>query len=317
MRAAICILNWNGQDLLQRFLPSVIEFSHGSSIYLIDNNSKDESVEFVRKQFSLVQIIQNSKNLGFTCGYNTGLKQVKEELLCLLNSDVKVTKNWIHPIINLFQKNDHIAVIQPKILSQKNREYFEYAGAAGGRIDFFGYPYCRGRILQRLEKDEGQYNDEVPIFWASGACFFIRSNVFWEFGGFDNDFFAHMEEIDLCWRINNANKKVYYCGKSTVYHTGAETLKKKSSQKTFLNFRNNLCMMLKNLPKYRWIYILFLRMMLDAILGVLFLFSGKLSHVFAIINAYLSFYKLFISMYKKRRPGIKKYYQTFSIFYCK
>lgn len=314
MKIAICILNWNGKKLLERVLPSIVKFSYGHPIYLIDNNSQDNSIKFVKKTFSSIQIIKNNKNFGFSGGYNLGLKQVKENYYCLINSDVYVIKNWIQPVINLFQKDKNIAIVQPKILNKKNPEYFEYAGAAGGKIDFFGYPYCRGRIFNQIEKDKGQYNDEVPIFWASGACFFIRKNVFWHFNGFDDDFFAHMEEIDLCWRINNnSNQKIYYCGKSKVYHIGASTINI-SAEKTFLNFRNNLYMILKNLPKYQWIYILFCRIILDGVIGIIFLFSGQLSYTFSIIKAYLSFFKLFSLMYKKRNPGIKKYYQTFSIF---
>lgn len=310
-------MNWNGKNLLQKFLPLILKFSKNHSIYLIDNNSIDESVIFVKKNFPSIKIIQNLKNLGFTGGYNLGLKQVKEELFCLLNSDVRVTKNWIEPVVDLFKTNENIAAVQPKILDEKKHQYFEYAGAAGGKIDFFGYPYCRGRVLQRLEKDIGQYNEVVPIFWASGACFFIRNYIFWEFNGFDNDFFCHMEEIDLCWRINNSNKKIYYCGKSKIYHLGSETLKKNSEKKTFFNFRNNLFMILKNLPEYKFGYILLIRMIFDSILGVLFLFYGKPLQTSAIIKAYISFYKLFFLMYKKRKPGIKKYYQTFSIFTLK
>lgn len=320
MKIAICILNWNGKKLLNTFLPSIIKFSKNHSIYLIDNASEDDSVQFVKKQYPLIKIIKNSTNLGFSNGYNVGLKQIKEEIFCLLNSDVQVTKNWIHPIINLFKHNEDIVVIQPKILNYYKTNYFEYAGAAGGKIDFFGYPYCRGRNLRKIEQDKGQYNDIVQIFWASGACFFIRKYTFWQFGGFDEFFFAHMEEIDLCWRINNANKKIYYCGISKVYHIGGQTLKTTSTKKIFLNFRNNLLMIIKNLPKYQWFYILIFRTIFDIIISVIMLFSGKRKHASAIIKAYLSFYKLFSLIYKKRIPGVKKYYQKFSIFlnkcYC-
>lgn len=317
MKIAICILNWNGKKLLEKFLPSIIKFSNNHSIYLIDNASKDDSIEFVKQNFSLIKIIKHSDNLGFSKGYNIGLKYVKEEIFCLLNSDVQVTKNWINPIINLFKNNQDIVVIQPKILNYYKPNYFEYSGAAGGKIDFFGYPYCRGRNLNNLEQDIGQYNDIIQIFWASGACFFIRNNIFWKFGGFDECFFAHMEEIDLCWRINNFNQKIYYCGISKVYHIGAKTLQKKSTKKTYLNFRNNLCMIVKNLPNYQWVYIIILRTILDMIISIIIFFSGKKKHAYAIIKAYFSFYKLFTLMYKKRSPGISKYYQKFSIFFSK
>lgn len=251
MNIAICILNWNGKKLLKHFLPSIIKFSKNHSIYLIDNASEDHSIEFVKQYFPLIHIIKNKQNLGFSKGYNTGLKYVKEDIFCLLNSDVKVSENWINPIVKLFKMHQDIVVIQPKILNYYAPNYFEYAGAAGGYIDFFGYPYCRGRNLSIIEYDQGQYNDINQIFWASGACFFIRKNIFWEFGGFDEMFFSHMEEIDLCWRINNAHKKIYYCGQSKVYHIGGATLHNLSTKKTFLNFRNNLFMIIKNLPKYQ------------------------------------------------------------------
>lgn len=318
MKVAICILNWNGIKLLKCFLPSIVNFSKNHIIYLIDNASEDESISFVKKHFSNIRIIQNPLNLGFSGGYNLGLKQVKEDLLCLINSDVRVEKNWIKPIVKMFQNNKEIVIVQPKIINEKKPQYFEYAGAAGGQIDFFGYPYCRGRILNRSEIDKNQYEECAPIFWASGACFFIRKNIFWKFNGFDENFFSHMEEIDLCWRIHNSsNYKIYYCSKSKVYHLGAETLKKESAEKTFLNFRNNLYILLKNLPKYQWIHILFFRMIIDTIIGFSFFFSGKWIHTLSIIKAYFSFYKSFTLMYKKRNPGIKKYYQTFSVFILK
>lgn len=318
MKIAICILNWNGKNLLKKFLPSIIDFSKNHIIYLIDNNSQDSSVLFVNKYFPVVKIIKNPINLGFSAGYNLGLKQVKEKVFCLINSDVRVKKNWIEPIVDLFNKDKNIGIIQPKIINENNQKYFEYAGAGGGKIDFFGYPYCRGRILYKLEKDIGQYNDTIPIFWASGACFFIKKKLFWKFKGFDETLFAHMEEIDLCWRINNNfNNKIYYCGKSEVYHVGGATLNKYSRNKLFLNFRNNLFILLKNLPQYSWIYILLFRLFLDLMIGLLLLIFGKWSYICSIIQAYYSFCKNFFLIYKKRKPGKKKYYQTFSVFLLK
>jgi len=317
---AIVILNWNGEKLLGEFLPSVIEFSQNHQIYVIDNASTDNSVSFLKSNFPEIQIIQHTENYGFTKGYNLGLQEIKAEFYCLLNSDVKVTKNWINPILELFKKDNSIAAIQPKILSYSQPEYFEFAGAAGGLIDSFGYPYCRGRIFDTLEKDLGQFNDEVEIFWATGACFFIRKNDFDEMNGFDEDFFAHMEEIDLCWRLKNQDKKVFYCGKSTVFHLGGGTLNKVSPKKTYLNFRNNLLMLLKNLPKNTWILIIFIRMILDGIAAFKFLFSNGISHVFAILKAHIYFYLNFFKFYKKRKAGKKKYFNSKSIlwdFYMK
>ncbi|MEG2509406.1 MAG: glycosyltransferase family 2 protein, partial [Chryseobacterium sp.] len=216
-KLAIVILNWNGKSWLEKFLPSVVKFSENTDIYIIDNHSNDDSIPYVNLQFPKVKIILNDKNYGFAGGYNEGLKSVEADIYCLLNSDVEVTENWINPVLNLFDSNSSIAAIQPKILSYNNKENFEFAGAAGGLIDNLGYPYCRGRVFDDVEKDLGQYNDETEIFWASGCCFFIRSEDFWQQKGFDERFFAHQEEIDLCWRLINAGKKIFYTGKSEIY----------------------------------------------------------------------------------------------------
>lgn len=313
MKTAIAILNWNGQELLKEFLPSVVEFSNEAEIYVIDNASDDESVNYLKTAFPKVIIIQNPENFGFSKGYNYGIQQILEqqtdiELFCLLNSDVKVSENWLKPVIELFTQKPEIAVVQPKILDYKNPSKFEYAGAGGGFIDNFGYPYCRGRIFWTLEKDNGQYDDIQQVFWASGACFFVRTKDFLYSGGFDESFFAHMEEIDLCWRLNNAGRKIYYCGLSKIYHLGGGTLKTNSPEKTYLNFRNNLGMLAKNLPKQKKFSIIFSRLILDGITGIIFLFYEGWPHCWAIVRAHLGFYKKFLRYLKFKSK--KRSYQT-------
>lgn len=301
MKTAIVILNWNGAKLLPQFLPSVIKYSNDSEIYIIDNSSTDNSIKLLEAEFPSVKIIQNKGNYGFAKGYNEGLKYIDAEYLCLLNSDVEVTENWIQPIEELFNKNQDIAAIQPKILDHKNKSYFEYAGAGGGFIDKFGYPFCRGRIFSTLEEDKGQYNDTTQIFWASGASLFIRRKDFFDQNGFDEDFFAHMEEIDLCWRLNNVNRKIYYCGESTVYHLGGATLDKSNPKKWYLNYRNSLWMLLKNLPKDKLFPIIFSRLTLDGIAAIAFLPKQGIAHVWAVFISHMHFYKGLFKMYKKRQ----------------
>lgn len=306
---AIIILNWNGLTLLQKYVPSLVKNSADAKLYLIDNASTDASVSWLQKHYPQFTLIQNEQNFGFASGYNQGLKQISEPFWVLLNSDVEVTENWLVPFQNLFDHHPKIAVIQPKILDHQKKNRFEYAGAGGGFIDAFGYPYCRGRILQKIEFDLGQYNDTREIHWASGACMVIRKEIFIEQNGFDDDFFAHQEEIDLCWRIRNSGNIIFYAGNSTVYHLGGGTLHKNSPQKTYLNFRNNLCMLVKNLPKSQLITVIFIRLILDGMVGVLFLAQGKISHFFAIIRAHFAFYVLISNMYKKRKKStLKKYY---------
>ena len=315
-KIAVVILNWNGMKLLEQFLPSVITNSAEATIYIADNASTDDSVAFVKENFPSVQIIQNERNFGFAKGYNESLKNIKEPYLALVNSDIEVTKNWLKPILETFENDPQTAIIQPKILDFKNKTHFEYAGAAGGFIDQYGYPFCRGRIFQTLEKDNGQYDDTIDIFWASGACFFIRNQVFQELNGFDADFFAHQEEIDLCWRAINSNYVIKYNGMSTVYHVGGATLNEGNPQKTFLNYRNSLLMLTKNLPKKSLFKILFLRLVLDGIAGIRLLSQGKPMHLIAILKAHFAFYSLFCRNHKKREKfQSKKYYKTKSIVY--
>lgn len=311
LKIAIVILNWNGKSWLEKFLPKVIQYSQNATIYVIDNASTDNSIKFLKSHFPSVKIVINKENKGFTGGYNEGLKQIDADFYCLLNSDVEVTENWLSPILHLFKKDESIAAIQPKILDYKKRNSFEFAGAGGGLIDHLGYPYCRGRIFEKIEQDKEQYNDETEIFWASGCAFFIRSSDFWRQNGFDKRFFAHQEEIDLCWRLKNEGKKIYYCGKSTVYHVGGGTLNKQNPKKTFLNFRNNLSMLLKNLPFPKLIYIIFLRLCLDGVAGIYFLFQGKWQHTFAIIRAHFVFYAQAKKTYLLRSDNqIKDYFSS-------
>ncbi|MCD9615498.1 glycosyltransferase family 2 protein [Chryseobacterium gleum] len=310
-KLAIAILNWNGRNWLEQFLPGVVQFSQNADIYVIDNLSTDDSIEFLEKNFPTVQIVKNDKNYGFAGGYNEGLKAIKNEYYCLLNSDVEVTENWTEPVLELLESNPSIAAVQPKILSYHNRSYFEFAGAAGGLIDNLGYPYCRGRVFDDLEEDKGQYDDEAEIFWASGCCFFIRSKDFWEQNGFDARFFAHQEEIDLCWKLINSGKKIYYTGKSEVYHVGGGTLNKQSAQKTYLNMRNNLSMLLKNLPFSQVIWVIFFRLCLDGIAGVYFGIKYGFSHLWAVLRAHFAFYSQIPGTWKLRQSHQKKnFYQS-------
>lgn len=315
-KIAVVILNWNGAKLLEQFLPSVVAFSDDATIYVADNASTDNSIEIVKTQFPTVKIIQNQGNYGFAKGYNVALKNVEEEYYALVNSDIEVTQNWLTPILTIFDAESTIGIIQPKILDYKNKEYFEYAGAAGGFIDKYGYPFCRGRIFESIEKDINQYNDEREIFWASGACFFIRKEIFEKLKGFDDDFFAHQEEIDLCWRAFNLGFLAKYIPKSVVYHVGGATLDQSNPKKTYLNFRNSLVMLTKNLPKNKLFGILFSRMILDGIAGIKFLFEGKFHHFLAVLKAHFSFYNMISKTLKKRNKSQKEnYFYTKSIVF--
>lgn len=314
---AIVILNWNGQALLEQFLPSIIAHSNDAQLYVIDNASTDNSVVWLSAKYPLIQQINLTENLGYAGGYQKGLAQINAEFYCLLNSDIQVTKNWLTPIKDLFDANSKIAAIQPKILDFKKPTHFEYAGAGGGFIDTYGYPYCRGRIFDTIEKDNGQYNDETAIFWTSGACMFIRSKDYWKVGGLDADYFAHQEEIDLCWRLHNYGKQVYYTGKSSVLHVGGASLGYGSPRKTFLNFRNSLYSILKNHKGISVIWILFMRMLLDGVAGVQFLLKGEVKHFIAILKAHFYFYVSVPKLIKKRKqtPKLKRVYLTKSIVF--
>lgn len=317
MKIAIVILNWNGKKLLEKFLPSIDKYSNFDNveIYVADNASTDESVAFVKQAYPQIKLVQNSENGGFANGYNDALKHVDADIYALVNSDIEVTDEWLNPVIAAFENEPNTAIIQPKILDYKNKNKFEYAGAAGGFIDKFGYPYCRGRIFSTLETDKNQYNDETEIFWASGACFFIRSSIFHGLNGFDEDYFAHQEEIDLCWRAKNLSKTIKYVGTSTVYHVGGATLKEANPTKTFLNFRNSLFSLVKNLPENKLIPIIVARLVLDGFAGLKFLMELKPLHFMAILKAHFSFYRQFPKMLKKRNESPKNadYYAIKSV----
>ena len=315
MKLAIVILNWNGHALLEQYLPSVLKYSDDAEIIVADNASTDNSVAFIREYFPGVRVIQNAVNGGFAKGYNDALKHVQADIYCLLNSDVEVAENWLPPVLKAFKELPEAAIIQPKILDLLRKDHFEYAGAAGGFLDKYGYPFCRGRIFQALEKDEGQYNDRKEIFWATGACMFIKHEVFEALGGFDEDYFAHQEEVDLCWRAQNAGYKVYYVGASEVYHLGGSTLSNMNPKKTYLNFRNSLFSITKNLPGKKALFIILVRLILDGVAAVRFVLQLKLNHCLAILRAHLSYYRNFRKMYRKREKAnfILKYYATKSI----
>lgn len=302
MKTAIVILNWNGKKLLEQFLPSIVKFSsEEAEIYVADNASEDTSISFIKNNFPSVKIVKNIENGGYAKGYNDALQKIDADIYCLINSDVEVTQNWLSPILNIFNSDENTAIIQPKILAFKSKSDFEYAGAAGGFIDLFGYPYCRGRIFNHLEQDKNQFNDTSQIFWASGACFFIRSKVYHELNGFDEDYFAHQEEIDLCWRTQNNGYQVKYVGNSTVYHVGGATLKETNPQKTFLNFRNSLLNVVKNMPRKWFLFVVFSRLLLDGIAGIKFILELRPIHTLAILKAHFSFYKNFYKFLKKRK----------------
>ncbi len=315
MRLAIVILNWNGAQLLKDYVPLVLKNSNDAKVYVIDNASTDDSVQILQDRFPEVVIVQNKQNLGFAGGYNEGLKTVDADIFCLLNSDVEVTPDWTKPILRVFKDNADVAIAQPKILDLKKRDHFEYAGAGGGFIDKFGYPFCRGRIFQAIEKDKGQYDDITEVFWATGACMFVRKSVFSKLNGFDADYFAHQEEIDLCWRAQNKGLKVFYIGHSKVYHLGGFTLKNSNPNKTFLNFRNSLYSITKNLPLHRSLPLVFIRLLLDGVAAVRFVTQLRVKHSFAILRAHLSFYAHFFELLEKREKNkfMPKYYITKSI----
>lgn len=288
---AVVILNYNGEKLLQQFLPSVLEFSKEAEIIVADNASSDRSIDFLKINFPTVRLVLLDQNYGFCGGYNRALKEIRADYYVLLNSDIEVTPGWLVPLVKLLNDNHSVAAVQPKILSYHQKNKFEHAGAGGGFIDSLGYPFCRGRIFDHIETDEGQYNDEREIFWATGACMVIRSEAFHKFEGFDEDFFAHMEEIDLCWKLHRVNQKIYYCGKSFVYHIGAGTLGYGSPKKTYLNFRNGLSLIYKHFSAAELIYKLPLRLILDWIASVAFLLKGEIGNSRAVLKAHFDFFR--------------------------
>jgi len=298
---AVVILNYNGEKLLNQFLPSVVEYSAPAEVIVVDNGSTDGSVLLLQTKFQSVRLIQFKQNLGYCGGYNEALKQLNHSIVILLNSDVEVSPNWLQSSLQLFDKKPAIAAIQPKVLAQRQKTHFEYAGAGGGFIDLMGYPFCRGRIFNTLEEDKNQYNDQLPIFWASGACLFIRREKFLEAGGLDVDFFAHMEEIDLCWRLHRLGNQVWYNGNSVVYHVGGGTLAQGSSRKTYLNFRNGLTLLVKNLDPGELKWKLPLRLVLDWAAALNFLVNGFGGSAWAVLRAHGHFIKGLKKDMRKRR----------------
>ena len=307
-KVAVVILNWNGQALMEEFLPSVIAHTPTdlADIIVADNGSTDQSVQMLKDKFPSVEIILLDKNYGFAEGYNQALKQIEHPYTVLLNSDVEVTPGWLNAPLAVMEANSNIVGAQPKILAQRNKEYFEYAGAAGGFMDRYGYPYCRGRVLHIVEKDFGQYDTQTDLLWATGACLFIRTDIYKEVGGLDAGFFAHQEEIDLCWRLRSRGYRLVCTPSSIVYHVGGATLSVESPRKTFLNFRNNLLMLYKNLSEKDLKYVMRCRFWLDYIAATKFFLSGHISNARAVYEARKAFYALKPSYEEKRKENLSK-----------
>ncbi len=289
IKTAVVILNWNGKAFLEKFLSGIIEHSN-AEIVIADNASTDDSIPWVREHFPGVRILEMSKNTGFTGGYNEALQQVKAQYYILLNSDIEVTPGWVDPLIRILEENPDVAACQPKLRAYERPTHFEYAGAAGGFIDKWGYPFCRGRLFDTLEEDRGQYNDTMEVFWATGACLCIKAELFHRVKGFDDYFFAHMEEIDLCWRLKNLGYKIICCPESEILHVGGGTLPKTNPRKTYLNFRNNLTMLYKNLPEHRVSRVIFLRIILDIVAAYKALLTGNVQEYIAIARAHYAFF---------------------------
>ncbi|HAA17299.1 MAG TPA: dTDP-Rha--alpha-D-GlcNAc-pyrophosphate polyprenol alpha-3-L-rhamnosyltransferase [Cytophagales bacterium] len=300
-RVAVVILNYNGRSFLEQFLPGVLAHSSDSEVIVADNQSTDDSVEWMKENHPQVRLIINPKNGGFAQGYNVALQQVKAEYYVLLNSDVEVTPGWVEPLLDCMESAPSLGACQPKIKAFHQKNSFEYAGAAGGYMDSLGYPFCRGRIFDHLEQDHGQYDDSRPIFWATGACMMIRSELYHQLGGLDEDFFAHMEEIDMCWRMQHMGYQLQYVPHSTVFHVGGGTLNATSPFKTYLNFRNNLWLITKNLPTTQFVWKFPLRLILDGLAGLKFLVEGKGNHTRMIVKAHFNAYASLGKMWGKRK----------------
>ena len=298
---AVVILNYNGEKLLPRFLPSVIQHSSEADIYVADNGSSDQSLRILRERYPQVRTLALGDNYGFCGGYNLALRQISASYYVLLNSDVEVTEGWLVPLRSILDSFPEVSAVQPKILSYTNRNLFEYAGAGGGFVDALGYPFCRGRVFDHVEEDVGQYDDERPVFWTSGACMMIRSQKFHAHHGFDEDLFAHMEEIDLCWKLNRSGDRVYYSGKSHVYHLGAGTLGYHHPQKTYLNFRNGLSLLFKHLGSVELVYKLPLRLMLDWMAAMFFLLKGQGGNFLSVFRAHADFFRHLPRLARKRQ----------------
>lgn len=302
---AVAILNWNGRSLLERFLPSVCTYSDAAQVYVVDNASTDDSKQYVAEHWPQVIWVANPDNSGYAGGYNKGLKAINEEFVVLLNSDIEVTENWLAPLLRAMQKDPKLAALQPKIKDLKKPEYFEYAGAAGGFIDYLGYPFCRGRFFYEQETDTGQYDNFREVFWASGACLVVRKKAFDAVGGLNEGLFAHMEEIDLCWRFQQHGYNVACEPASVVYHLGGGTLDKLNERKTFLNFRNNLVILFLNLPTAEAFFTIFTRLVLDGVAAIKFLADRQPKHCLAVLHAHFAFYRLFPKLAKMKSRKAK------------
>jgi len=302
---AVVILNYNGRKHLETYLPSVMQHSQGCRVVVADNNSTDDSIAFLEEHFPTTELIRLKENGGYSKGYNQALQQIEADYYILLNSDVEVTKNWTDPIISMMESDPEIGAAQPKIRAFSDKDKFEYAGAAGGFIDIFGYPFCRGRIFLSIEEDKGQYDDMREVFWATGACLFVRAEVFHSLGGLDEDFFAHMEEIDFCWRLQNTGGKVFHNGNSTVYHLGGGTLSKSNPRKTFLNFKNGLSILIKNMPLFPLLVILPIRIILDWIAAIKFIIFDSFQDGIAVFKAHFHFMLSCPGNIRKRKETVK------------
>ena len=307
-KVSVVILNWNGEQMLRQFLPTVVSCSAGEEVEVCvaDNASTDASVQWLRNEFPAVRLIVLDRNYGFAEGYNRALEQVDAEYVVLLNSDVEVTPHWLEPLVTFMDAHPEVAACQPKLLDQRKKSFFEYAGAAGGYLDKYGYPFCRGRIFDVVEEEDGQYETSVPVFWVSGAAMFIRLKDYREVGGLDNRFFAHMEEIDLCWRLKSRGKELMYIPQSRVYHVGGATLNKDNPRKTFLNFRNNLLMLNKNLPEAELASVMCIRGWLDLLAACVFFLKGERGNARAVFQARKEFKQLRASYQQQRKENLEK-----------
>lgn len=310
-KLSVVILNFNGEKLLRQFLPSVIRYSAEAEIVVADNGSTDRSLEVLQQEFPQVRLIRLDQNYGFCGGYNRALRQIEAQYYLLLNSDVEVTHGWLTPMLEIMDRDSAVAAVQPKILSYADKNKFEYAGAAGGYIDALGYPFCRGRIFDKVEEDNGQYNDEREIFWSTGACFMIRAQIYHQFNGLDEELFAHMEEIDLCWKIARTPQKVCYTGRSVVYHLGAGTLGYKSPMKTYLNFRNGLILIFKHLDAGELTYKLPLRVGLDWVAALMFLLKGEPANAKSVFRAHHHFLRD-IGKHRRKRADLHRAHPSYS-----
>lgn len=318
-KVSVVILNWNGKKLLEQFLPSIFQYTNLAiaDIVIADNCSTDDSISFVKEAYPEAKLILLEENYGFAEGYNKALKEIETEYSLLLNSDVEVSDSWLEPLITYMDENADVGAAQPKLLAQRRKSHFEYAGAAGGYLDKYGYPFCRGRIFGSVEEDKGQYDTVADIFWATGACFMIRTADFFKIGGFDSSFFAHMEEIDLCWRLNARGRRVVCVPTSTVYHVGGATLSEESPRKTFLNFRNNLLMLYKNLPEKDLESTLRIRYYLDMLAVLQFYLTGKSKNAKAIRDAYKEFRATKANYDVKRKVNLSETIQKVNTIYLK